>query len=423
MGIKSVNKTATEQAPEAFFVESADVAKNQRVFIDTPFRMYAMKSSAIKEYVNSMKDPLEEIDNEDILHKILARALDLQADLLDQDILGVWLLDGETPKEKIEIARQERKEARETIGDKVKALKDKLLKQDVMERSKADLQLLRKLLRQYVVVITEEMTTVENVLRSFGQPVIQCPGEAEMYACAMNKKGLGFAVYTTDTDCYCGEGVNMITEINQNQDGMFFSMVHIPTLRKKLKFNVQEMRDFCIMCGTDFNKNIPNLGVGRAFKFITKHRSIEKFSEKEDKDCEILNYKKSRKLLTPPVCELEHDSPELNLNPQVFLENAREVSRHYQLGTWYARISFHMKRQLNINKFYDRRGKPKIILNIKGKSPVETSVKSPVEIMTENKTEENVPDKEHNCARVPVIIPSKIVTSKVIKLEELEELE
>jgi 5'-3' exonuclease len=64
-----------------------------------------------------------------------------------------------------------------------------------------------------------------------------------------------------------------------------------------LELKSKEFLDFCIMCGTDYNKNIPKVGPETSFKLIKKHHSIEDV-EKDGFDVSNLKFVRVRQLFT-----------------------------------------------------------------------------------------------------------------------------
>lgn len=349
-----------------------------------------------------MKDPLEEIDRGELMTQCLNKMLKFHTNFLDMDITPVWLRDGKAPKEK-KMIRDKRKKGREDTKAKIDKLRDKLEKQDIFERSKTDIDALRKLLANYTHVYPEEFMLIYNILQGFGIPLIQCPSEAEAYGSAIIIKRLAFGIWTTDTDCYAFGATNMITgfEGKDEEGNPMISIVHIPYLLEDFEFDQEEMRDFCIMCGTDFNENIPNLGAGRAYTAIKKYRSIEKFEKHEKKrDCSILNYVRSRELLTPPKCKLTLDSPELQHNKEAFERDARELCGQYNLGESYAKMLYHLDREIPIEKYngkFPKKKKSKIVVTTQKKeegssnefkSKKNTSKKKKEESSTKSKKKE-----------------------------------
>jgi len=393
MGIKNINKTAEKESPRAFTRVKVSSLKNKFVAVDSALWLYTNMSTATKQVVAYMKDILEEIDRGELMQKCIASALKFHTYMLRNEICLVWIRDGKTPKEKT-ATRAKRREAREEKADKISYMKDILNEQDILLRDPTDMDALRKLLIYNVIIYKEEFETFYNVLYGLGIPIIDAPGEAEAYACSLNRKGIVYGVWSTDTDCYALEGINMITGFegkNEDNEDML-SVVHIPYLLEDMEFDTDQMRDFCIMCGTDFNDNIPNIGDGRAYKYIQKHGNIEEFEKsilndkkKCDKiDCSILNYERSRELLTPPECDLNFNSIKLRFSIERFRDTGKDLSVQYGLSQYYVQLEGFMENEFSLTK-YDVKSGP----HAKKKGPV-IMVKGKIV----NKKDDSQPKKE-----------------------------
>jgi 5'-3' exonuclease len=372
MGIKNINATVKKECPRAFVSIELRSLAGYRIAIDAPLWAYATIASAMKSMVRAMKDPLEEIDRGELLQRCLSQALRFHSSLLSHGISPIWLRDGKTPKEKT-ATRAKRREVADKRKDEVEELRQKLSTEDIFLRQPQDLERLRSLLQNTAVIHKEEFDVFYSVLEGLGLPLITCPGESEAYASTLNRKGLVYGVWTTDTDCYALGAINMITGFGDLTDTGHetVNIVHIPYMLEDLDFTPEQMLDFCVMCGTDFNDNIPNIGGTRALAHIRNYGSIEQFEAKSKHDCTILNYKKSRRLLTAPQCELEHDSPELSHSPENYYSLGRDISLQYGLLSGYAELGQKLDMSLNV-KCYDIesgpliRRKRRLVLKSKG---------------------------------------------------------
>ncbi len=398
MGIKAVNATVEKISPRAFTQVKVSRLKNKFIAVDTALWLYANMSTATKQVVTYMKDLLEDIDRRELIKKCLESALKFHTYMLDNDIHLIWIRDGQTPKEKT-ATRAKRKENRDDKASKIEELKKELNETDILLRNKnGKMDELRKLLQYHVIIYKEEFEIFYNTLQGFGIPLIDAPSEAEALGCSMNREGIVYGLWTTDTDCYALGGINMITSFggrDEDEDDVF-NVTHIPYILKDMEFNQDEMKDFCIMCGTDFNDNIPNIGGGRALKHIEKHRNIEEFEKNTDKDCSILNYERVRELLTPPECEFDFDSPELRLSAERFSETAQDLSIEYGLYDYYLKLGEYMESNINVTKYniksgpHNKRSGPRIVISNAKNSPASTNPKPKKVVREEIEDDEQV---------------------------------
>lgn len=152
--------------------------------------------------------------------------------------------------------------------------------------------------RKHIFKITnEDFQIVKNLAKMFGFPVVTAPGEAEMFCAHLVKNKLADAVLTKDTDVLACSVPTMITEINVlNKEA---TIINIDYILSELKLSEDQMLDFCILCGTDYNSNINKIGPVGALKLIHKHENLETIERLETKlDTSILKYPITRRLFT-----------------------------------------------------------------------------------------------------------------------------
>lgn len=390
MGITNINEVVKNRCERAFVNVRVVNLKNKRLGIDAALWLCTNIAVAQREKVRRMTDLFEEIDRGELMQHCITAAIKFCCYLLEKEIYPVWIEDGESPAEKKQ-TRVKRKKVRDDRGEKIQELKNELSKQDILCRNPTKMDELRKLMMYDVQFFAEEYKMFYRVLSDIGIPVITAPGEAEAYACSLNRRGIIYGIWTTDTDCYALGGINMITGMGSPDSDGFetFEVVHIPYIRKSLQFDEDEMRDFCIMCGNDFNLNIPNLGSERAYNAIEEHRNIEAFIANEvkkeevskgkkkpykSKDTQILNHERSRELLSVPDCDLNIDSVELNLNLSNFKQNKKNIIDLYELSQFYPKLNYYFNRDITISLYESHLGphnrKKKISLIVDGQTKI-----------------------------------------------------
>ena len=61
------------------------------------------------------------------------------------------------------------------------------------------------------------------------------------------------------------------------------NVIYLPSLLKSLDMNYNQFIEFCVMCGTDYNTNIPGIGIIKCYELIKKYNSIENIFNCEEK--------------------------------------------------------------------------------------------------------------------------------------------
>lgn len=146
-------------------------------------------------------------------------------------------------------------------------------------------------------ITSEDFQIVKHIADIFGFVVVNAPGEAEILCAHLTKNKLADAVLTKDTDVLACCTPIMITEINVLVKKA--TIITIDYILSNLNLSEDQMLDFCILCGTDYNSNINKIGPVNALRLIHKHGNLETIEKLETKlDTSVLKYPVTRKLFT-----------------------------------------------------------------------------------------------------------------------------
>ena len=136
--------------------------------------------------------------------------------------------------------------------------------------------------------LTRELFTILNI------PFYDAPLEAETTCADLCKRGLVDAVLSEDTDVLAYSTPIFLTKIDTALDTCV-RLTHSDIL-ESLELNQEEFLDLCIMCGCDYNKNIPKIGCETSLKYISQYKSIDEIGLKTNLDIKILNHIRTREL-------------------------------------------------------------------------------------------------------------------------------
>lgn len=316
LGLKKFLKT---RCPHVF-KEQEHISKYRfkKVAIDTSIYMYAYKPTLGKNWLSGF-----------------ARLVNC---FRKNDVHCCFVFDTAPPPEK-ESTIKKRKEQKEKQDEKISIFIDALHKLDECDTMPELPKIVSDKLGENVEIhdairiikgIIEKYTKnsiniTENdwrLLREFlGIAKIPCidarkdtHGQGEGECARLARSGKVDAVMTKDIDAlaYCCPRV--ITNINTASG--FITEICIEDILTALEFTENEFRDFCIMCGTDYNENIPKIGPVNAYKLMKKFHSIDEISKIQD--VSILKHNIVRDILTS--CDLKSDDevsycgfPDLNV--------------------------------------------------------------------------------------------------------------
>ena len=136
---------------------------------------------------------------------------------------------------------------------------------------------------------------------------------------------------------------------------------------EKTELKFEELVELAIMSGTDYNKNIPQLGIGRAYPLIKKYGNIDNLPKKYDTEC--LKHNVCRKLFEYVDSESITVEGFLDYNPALYakqgndimyeegLEEFIEANPNYMNNVPWVRVTSSYNRVLK-HIFYKEREKP-----------------------------------------------------------------
>lgn len=136
--------------------------------------------------------------------------------------------------------------------------------------------------------MTREMFDILSI------PYFIAPTEAETMCADLCKRGLVDAVLSEDTDVLAYGAPVLLTELDSFKHTCV-KIEHKEILRS-IDLSYDSFLDLCIMCGTDYNKNIAGIGPEKAYKLILKYKNIDAIEG--DFDLSILRHKRVREIFT-----------------------------------------------------------------------------------------------------------------------------
>lgn len=101
------------------------------------------------------------------------------------------------------------------------------------------------------------------------------------------------AMTSTETD----RSLKVICEFDVKR--LTFTTICKKKVLDALDLSSASFRDFCIMCGTDYNKNIPKIGVHTSYKIISEYGTLDRIPL----DVGILNHVRVREIFTVTMDE------------------------------------------------------------------------------------------------------------------------
>lgn len=298
MGINSFHNFVKKKAPHVYRQIHMSEYAGKRLAVDISGLIYKYKILNKDKWLDSF------------MYLILS--------LRKNRVHPIFVFDGEAPKEKDE-EKTKRSQQRKVLSEKVYKLRESLdayyssgqsnevLVEEMKKIGTAPslgkvIPINTSLLEKRFTQIESQIVhwsdgEIEDLYKMFdltGVQYITSPTEAETLCASMALSGKVDGVVSNDSDV-CAYGVKkFLYEIN----GMSETCIEIDhdELLKALDLSKEEFLDFCIMCGCDYNDNIPGVGPINAYKLIKQYHSIDNLPE--NYNTKILNHIRSRELFS-----------------------------------------------------------------------------------------------------------------------------
>jgi flap endonuclease-1 len=311
--IKKAFPYARRRVPVEFF-------QNRRIAIDGHLLSYAYMSTAIGKEAKKLTNARKiEVNQKLVTTSWLGRWLNTITRLKEARLIPVVVFDGpDVPPEKT-ATRARRQAGKENVREEVEKLRLQIAAEDLEVDMEARERLV-KLLARDIRVTAEQLANLRKILILAGVSVLQATGEGEALCASLVKDGDCYATFTQDSDMGAYLSPRVIISVDEpifTCDGQRVQMcevIYYQQVMKQLKLNEVQFVDFCIMCGSDYNDNVPNIGPSKSYKLIQEYGTLDAIPPEKYKK-ELLNYVRVREIFASHAVPAEGD-PKTSPVPQ-----------------------------------------------------------------------------------------------------------
>lgn len=343
MGIQNLGKFLRTQCPQVYKATHLSKFAYKKIAIDVSLFMCKYKYACRDDWLNGF--------------------LRLVQALRANDVHCVFVYDGGAPPEKDkerEARAQQRRKTEDNIT-KIEADFDTYLVSGTVAPSLVNLQkrLHKQTKRKFHSLLDPESKEIDTGLlgeavadlrnglvkissadfeltrklcHALGVPTVQATLEAEATCFDLCKRGVVDAVLTEDTDVLAYGAHTFLPKIDVF--GHTCVQVNYNEVLECLDMSSDEFLDLCIMCGCDYNSNIPKVGPPTAYKLLKKYGNVERIATETGKDISCLNYEKTKDLFRNPTvthvdyvkyCSAPNYSLLKELMPHVNIDNIKRA--------------------------------------------------------------------------------------------------
>ena len=325
MGIKNFHSYLRKKIPNVYETIPVPELKNKTLSIDTSIFMCKFKNTYGNRWLNGFY--------QFILY------------LKKHDIHFIFILDSKPPPEKAnerEIRSMNREKNRERIDILLEQWTHFLERNPVVQDITLDMilphydelgkflqkkklepvfsptvvsQHLGKLQKNIIRITGEDFELLKKMFQLMNITYYYADSEAEGTCSLLNRKNVVDGVLTEDTDVIAyGTPVMYFNFSFRDQT---VQKLELSNILSELEISFEQLRDFCILCGTDYNSNLEKIGPTRSMDLIRKHHSFETISKVVDTT--PINFIRIRHLFNCDQYEVKIDK--INKNTEIIIRS------------------------------------------------------------------------------------------------------
>lgn len=242
MGIRYLNRFLKDNASDAIkFISIAELS-GKKIAVDISIYMYKYAS-----------------DN-----NLLENIYLMLSVFRYYNVIPIFIFDGKPPAEKKELLlkrREDKKEAEEEYNN-IKNILHNNSNMDEIEKQEL-INNMDMLKRKFVHISKKDIENVKNLIRCYGATYYDAPGEADELCALLAVKGKVWACLSEDMDMFvygCPRVVRYLSLLNHT-----VVLYDMKDILENLGISQKELREICILSGTDYNsfhgemRNTPTL--------------------------------------------------------------------------------------------------------------------------------------------------------------------
>jgi flap endonuclease-1 len=234
MGIRYLNKYLKQNAKNSINISHLSDLSGKKIAVDISIYMYKFAS----------EDTL--IENIYLMLTIFRY----------YNIIPIFIFDGKPPPEKkklLQKRREEKKEAQEEYN----ILKKQIELNNIDENEKQEIiQNMDLLKKKFISINKYDIENVKQLIRAYGATYFDAHGEADELCALLTLKEKVWACLSEDMDMFlygCPRVIRYLSLLNHTV--VLYDLKGILT---ELDLNQKQLREICILSGTDYNITIEN---------------------------------------------------------------------------------------------------------------------------------------------------------------------
>lgn len=265
MGIKHLNRFFREEAKDSIKFISLSEITGKKIAVDISIYMYKYVSDGTL------------IENIYLMLSIFRY----------YNIVPIFIFDGKPPNEKKKLLIKRRENKKEALEEYNKLKKQLELNEEIEESTKQEIignmDMLKK---KFVHIEKKDIENVKKLIRAYGATYYDAPGEADELCAMLTLKEKVWGCLSEDMDMFvygCNKVIRYLSLLNHTA-----VLYDTKGILDNLKISQKELREICILSGTDYNVNFDDNKKPESTLYTTL-KYFKKF-QKENTSCEFYNW-------------------------------------------------------------------------------------------------------------------------------------
>jgi 5'-3' exonuclease len=188
------------------------------------------------------------------------------------NIIPVFVFDGKAPAEKKELIQQRifEKKAAENEFNQLKTTLEYNSNMDENEKHEImnKMDILKK---KFIYISKNQIDDVKNLITNYGMTYCDAPNEADELCAMFAIKGIVWACLSEDMDMFlygCPRVLRYLSLMNHT-----FVLYDTKQILNRLQINQNELREICVISGTDYNaNNVNHCDLFTTLKYFKKYK-------------------------------------------------------------------------------------------------------------------------------------------------------
>lgn len=190
------------------------------------------------------------------------------------NIIGIFVFDGKPPEEKYKliekrnILKEEAREKYRKLEMKISKINDdkyKIEQKNVLENEMSELK------KKFVKLEKYHIGIIKKLITAFGENYIEAEGEADQLCAKLVIKKVAYACLSEDMDLFlygCPRVLRYLSLLNES-----IVMYNLKEILKDLEISLNDLRQICVLSGTDYNINKNNLDIYKSVEFYRNYKN------------------------------------------------------------------------------------------------------------------------------------------------------